>query len=57
MSEFIEIKKNTIIQNEISQTIDNYNRESFSTRSQVGQNALLQSKVFKEAIKFVRETI
>ena len=44
------------IQNEISQTIDKYNKESFSTRSQIGQNALIQSKVFKQAIN-IMETI
>ena len=42
MGEFIEfIKKDANIQNEISQTIDKYNKESFSTRSQIGQNALI----------------
>ena len=46
MTEFIEIiEKDANIQNEISQTIDKYNKESFSTRSQIGQNALYQSKV------------
>ena len=45
------------MQNEISQTIDNYSKESFSTRSQIGQNALIQSKVFKQAIKIMSETI
>ena len=45
MTEFIEIiKKYANIQNEISQTIDKYNKESFSTRSQKGQNALIQTK-------------
>ena len=47
MTEFLDIiKKDAIIQNEISQTIDKYNKESFSTRSQIGQNALTESKVF-----------
>ena len=58
MTEFIEIlKKDAIIQNETSQTIDKYNKESFSTRSQKGQNALNQSKVFKQAINIMGETI
>ena len=49
-TEFIEIfKKDVNIQNEISQTIDKYNKEYFSTRSQIGQNALIRSKVFKQA--------
>ena len=52
MTEFIQVtRKDVNIQNEISQTIDKYNKESFSTRSQVGQNSLIQSKVFKQAKK------
>ena len=58
MAEFIEIiKKDSKVQNEISQTIDKYNKESFSTRSQIGQNALIQGKVFKQAINIMGETI
>ena len=58
MGEFMEIIKQDVnIQNEISQTIDKYNKESLSTRSQIGQNALFQSKVFKQAIKIMGETI
>ena len=58
MGEFIEINKQDVnIQNEISQTIDKYNKESFSTRSQIGQNALIQSKVFKQATNIMGETI
>ena len=58
MAEFIEvIKKDANVQNDILQTIDKYNKESFSTRSQIGQNALIQSKVFKQAINIMGETI
>ena len=58
MAEFIEIiKKDSKVQNKISQTIDKYSKESFSTRSQIGQNALIQSKVFKQAINIMSETI
>ena len=58
MAEFIEmIKKDTDIQNDIPQTIDKYNKESFSTRSQIDQNALIQSKVYTQAINFMGETI
>ena len=45
------------IQNEISQTIDKYNKESFSTKSQIGQNALIKSKFFKQALTIMVETI
>ena len=45
------------MQNETSQKIVKYNNESFSTRSQIGQNALIQSKVFKQALKIMGETI
>ena len=58
MGEFIEIIKQDVnIQKEISQTIDKYNKESFSTRSQIGNNALIQSKNFKQAINIMGETI
>ena len=58
MTEFIEIiKKDANIQNEVSQTIDKDNKESFSTRSQIGQYALIQSKVFKQAISIMGETM
>ena len=57
MSEFIEtFKKDVNIQNEISQTIDRYNEESFSRRSQIGQNALIRSKVFEQS-NIMGETI
>ena len=58
MSNFIEtIKKDIKIQDEISQTVEKYKNESFSTRSQIGQNALIQSKFFKQAIKIMGDTI
>ena len=58
MGEFIEIiKKDANIQNENPQTIDKYNKESFSTRCHIGQIALLQSKVFKQAINIMGETV
>ena len=57
MAEFKKIFKNDVnIQNEISQTIDKYNKETFSMRSQISQNALIQSKVFKQAINIIGET-
>ena len=58
MAEFIEfIEKDPNIQNEISQTIDKHNKESISNRSQRGQKALIQSKVFQQAINIMGETI
>ena len=58
MNEFIEIfNKDLDMPNDISQTIDKYNKESFSTRSQIGQIALIQNEVFKQAINIKRETI
>ena len=41
----------------MSQTIDRYNRDSLSTGSRIGQNALIRRKVFKEAINIMGETI
>ena len=50
-------KKGSNIQNVISQTIEIYNKEFFSTRSRIGQKAIIQSKVFKEAWNILGETI
>ena len=49
LAEFIEIKKKSKVQNDNSQTIEIYNKESFSTQSETGQDALIQSKVFDQA--------
>ena len=58
MSDFLEIiKKDLEIQNENSQAMEKYNKESFSTNSQVTQNALNQTKVSKQAINLMGETI
>ena len=58
MAEFIEIiKKDPNIKNEISQTMDQYNRESISTRSQIGPKASIQSKVCKQARNIMGETL
>ena len=58
MSNFMEIiKKDTKIHDEISQTVEKYNIESISTRSQIVQNALIQSKIFKQAIEIMGDTI
>ena len=58
MAEFKEFTKKVVnTQNETSQTICKYNKESFSTSSQKGQNAFIQSRVFKQAINIMGETI
>ena len=51
------IKTDANIQNVTSQTVDNYNKESVSTRSQIGQNALTQSKLSKQAKNIMSESI
>ena len=51
------IKKDSRVQNEISQTIEKYNKESYSTQSKLVQNALIRSKVFEQAINIMRDTI
>ena len=54
MAEFIEIvRKDSRVQNETSQTIDKYNKESYSKQSKTGQNVLIQSKVFEQAINIM----
>ena len=42
--------------NEISQTIEEYNKESYATQSKLGQNALIQIKVFEQAINIMGDT-
>ena len=51
------LKKDPNIRNDIPQTIQKYNKESFATRSQVGQNAQIQNKVFSQATLSMGETI
>ena len=51
MTDFIEIiQKDFKTQDNISQIIDKYNNQSYATRSKLGQNALIQSSIYKEAI-------
>ena len=58
MAEFIEImKKDSKVQNEIPQFIEKYNKESYATQSKEGRNALIQSKVFEQAINIMGDTI
>ena len=44
------MKKDSKVQNELSQTIEKYNEESTSTQSKNRQNALIPSKVFEQEI-------
>ena len=58
MTDFIGIiQKDTKIQNEISNIIDEYNNQSFATRSKLGENAFIQSSVYKEVINIMGDTI
>ena len=58
MADFIEIiKRDTKIQNDVSNIIDKYNNQSLATRSKLGQNALIQSSIYKEAINIMGDTI
>ena len=58
MTDFIEIiQKDSKIQNDISNIIDKYNNQSYATRSKLGENALIQSSVYKEAINIMGDTI
>ena len=51
------MKKDSKIQNGITQTIEKYNKKSYSTQSRIGRNALMQNKAFGEAIKIMGDTI
>ena len=54
MAEFIAfLQKGSKIQNEKTQTIEKYNKGSFSTLSKIGQNALIQNKVFEQAMNIL----
>ena len=58
MADFIvTIKENPKVQNEISQTIEEYNKESYSTQSKIRQHALIQNKIFEQAINIMADTI
>ena len=58
MTDFIGIiQKDTKIQNDISNIIDKYNKQTYSTRSELGKNAIIQSNVYKEAINIMGDTI
>ena len=58
MSDFIAIiHKDSKIQNDISIFIDKYNNQSYATKSKLGENALIQSSIYKEAIIIMGDTI
>ena len=58
MTDFIEIiQKDTKIQNDISNIFDKYNNQSYATKSKLGENALIQSSISKEAINIMGDTI
>ena len=58
MTDFIEIiQKDTKIQNDISNIIDKHNNQSYATKSKLGENAIIQSSIYKEAINIMDDTI
>ena len=58
MADFIEIiQKDSKIQNDVSNIVDKYNNQSLSTRSKLGQHAIIQSSIYKEAINIMGDTI
>ena len=58
MADFKEIiKKDSKVQNEITQTIEKYNKQTYSTQSKIGQHVLIQRKVPEQAIKKMGETV
>ena len=58
MTDFIEIiQKDTKIQNDTSNIIDKYNKQSYATKSKLGENAIIQSNVYREAINIMGDTI
>ena len=58
MDEFLEIiKKDPKVQKESSKAIDKFNKQSLSTSSQIAHKVLIQSRVFKQVIKLMEETL
>ena len=58
MAEFLEFfEKGSKVQKEISQTLEKYIKELYATQSKIGQNALIQSKFFEQAIIILQDTI
>ena len=57
MTDFIEIiQKDTKMQNDISNIVDKYNKQSYATKSILGKSALIQSSIYKEAINIMGDT-
>ena len=49
MAEIMEtVKKDSKVQNEITQTIEKYNQKYYSIQSKIRQNALIQREVFEK---------
>ena len=58
MTDFIEItKKDSKVQDDISQIIKKFDKESYATQSRIGKNASIQSDVFKQGLEIMGETI
>ena len=58
MAEFKDIiKKDSEVQNKITQIVEKYNKESHLTQSITGQNALIPSKVIEQVINIMGDTI
>ena len=58
MTDFIEIiQKDSNIQDDISNIIDKYNNQSYAIKSILGQNAIIQSSIYREAINITGDTI
>ena len=50
------LEKDSKVQSKVSQVIEKYNKKSYSTQSKIGQDALIQSKVFDYAIDIMGVT-
>ena len=58
MTDFIQIiQKDSKIQNDISNIVDKYNNQSYATKSILGEIALIQNSIYKEAINIMADTI
>ena len=50
------MKKDYKVQNGRTQTIEKYNKESFSTQTRIRQKTMMQNKIFERAINIMGVT-
>ena len=58
MTDFVKfIRRDSKVQDDISQFIETQNKESYAAQSKLNENDLIQSNVFSQAIEIMVQTI